>query len=142
MTTYERNLLEAIAQGLKSRLLNAGGTGSKFHADKIQQALDGADYGETYRPEKKPEKVEPWNHLTWDDCAIEFEQSFQPEGYNVKVADNSGDVVKTYVHLHEWSGHVTPFINNKDIPGLVRYLAGLNKTERRDGFVIRSEEWL
>lgn len=83
-----------------------------------------------------------WSHLEWDNCAIEFEQDFQKEGYRVTVKDNAGDVIKTWVALYEWSGYVTPFINEKDVPGLVRYLCELNRIDRREGTYIRSEEWL
>jgi len=88
------------------------------------------------KPYEKP-KLTQYGELTWDDCAIEFEQSFNPEGYRVKVEDKDGIVIQTFVHLYEWSGYVTPYINDKDIPGLVRYLVELNRLEVRDGSVIR-----
>lgn len=80
----------------------------------------------------------------WDDCAVEFvffsekdwAEGFD-DGYEIAILDNDGTVVKTRVTLVEWSGYVTPFINDKDATGLVNYLISLNSREKRDGTVIR-----
>jgi len=57
----------------------------------------------------------------------------------VEVCDHDGVIVKTFVYLHEWSGHVTPLINERDAQGLIDYLIGLNTTTEgeRDGTTIR-----
>ncbi len=81
-----------------------------------------------------------WDHLTWDDCAIEFEQTYETEGYNVKVMDNDGDVVRCWVYLMEWSGSITSAINHKNVPGLVRALVECNRIEARPGFYLREEQ--
>ncbi len=75
----------------------------------------------------------------WDDCAVEFHQDMEKDGYNVSVMDNDGLIVKTWVHLHEWGGCVTPLINDKNVSGLIKYLKGLNATTEgpRDGTEIR-----
>lgn len=77
--------------------------------------------------------------LAWDSIAIEFQQDHEEEGYIVSVMDNDGLIVKTHVHLYEWSGPVTNFINDKDAPGMIAYLTGLNTTTEgeRDGTIIR-----
>lgn len=75
----------------------------------------------------------------WLNCQITFMQNHEREGYDVEVADNDGIVVKSHVYLHEWSGYVTPFINAKDVTGMVEYLIQLNELERRDGTIIRDE---
>lgn len=75
----------------------------------------------------------------WNDCQVTFMQNMEHEGYDVEVADNDGIIVKSHVFLHEWSGYVTPFINAKDVTGMVEYLIELNKLERRDGTIIRDE---
>ena len=66
-------------------------------------------------------------------------ENMEHEGYDVGVAENDGIVVKTHVYLYEWSGYVTPFINAKDVTGMVEYLIELNRMERRDGTIIREE---
>lgn len=40
MTNSERGLLIAIAEGLRCRLVNAGGTGYKFQAEKLKLAVE------------------------------------------------------------------------------------------------------
>lgn len=76
--------------------------------------------------------------LGWEDIAVTFAQSFEPEGYHVEVQDNDGIIVKTFTHLYEWSGYVATYINDEDAMGLINYLVGLNKTEgMRDGTIIR-----
>lgn len=86
--------------------------------------------------DEEPEIVTTYN---WDDCAVEFVRDLEDDGYTVSVLDNDGLVVKTHVHLHEWSGPVTNFINAKNIDGLIEYLIGLNETTEgeRDGTTIR-----
>ena len=77
--------------------------------------------------------------LTWDDIAVTFMQNRQLDGYDVEVQDNEGVIVKTHVHLHEWSGDVTTYINEQNAMGLINFLVGLNTTTEgwRDGTTIR-----
>ena len=77
--------------------------------------------------------------LDWDDAAVTFAQNFGQDGYDVEVCDHDGVIVKTFVHMHEWSGYVTPYINDRDAQGLINYLIGLNTTMEgeRDGTTIR-----
>lgn len=77
--------------------------------------------------------------LDWDDAAVTFAQNFGQDGYDVEVCDHDGVIVKTFVHMHEWSGYVTPYINARDAQGLINYLIGLNTTMEgeRDGTTIR-----
>lgn len=91
------------------------------------------------------EQVEKETSVTmrvWDDCAVEFQQNPEHDGYDVAVLDNEGLIVKTRVHLHEWSGIVTDFINDRDVDGLVNYLIELNKASdgMREGTKIREED--
>lgn len=77
--------------------------------------------------------------LEWADIAVTFAQNHALHGYEVEVQDKDGVIVKTHVHLHEWSGEVTPYINDQDAFGLINYLIGLNTTTEgeRDGTTIR-----
>ncbi len=77
--------------------------------------------------------------LGWEDIAVTFAQNFGKDGYDVEVQDNDGVIVKTFMHLHEWTGYATPFINEQDAMGLINYMIGLNTTFEgmRDGTTIR-----
>lgn len=84
-------------------------------------------------------RAELTDDLGWEDIALTFGQTFNPDGYEVEVQDNDGVLVKTHVYLHEWSGEVTGYINDQDATGLINYLIGLNTTleGERDGTIIR-----
>jgi hypothetical protein len=77
--------------------------------------------------------------LGWADIAVTFAQNRGKDGYDVEVQDNDGIIVKTFMHLHEWTGYATPFINEQDAMGLINYMIGLNTTAEgmRDGTTIR-----
>jgi len=145
MTNAERGLLIAIAEGLRCRLVNAGGTGYQFQADKLKLAVEVArrEIEDEQKMEEKPVSYENRSEMTvgldWDDAAVTFAQNFAQDGYDVEVCDHDGVIVKTFVYLHEWSGHVTPLINERDAQGLIDYLIGLNTTTEgeRDGTTIR-----
>lgn len=84
-------------------------------------------------------RAEISQEMDWADIAVTFMQNLELSGYDVEVQDNDGILVKTHVHLHEWSGEVTPYINEQDAQGLINYLIGLNTTAEgmRDGTTIR-----
>lgn len=101
--------------------------------DPRKEARDGADL-------EQAEKAT--TRTPWDDIAVEFQRNMENEGYIVTVLDNDGMIVKTPVHLYEWSGPVTEFINEKDAAGLIAYLSNLNTTTEgmRDGAFFRASE--
>lgn len=76
----------------------------------------------------------------WDDCAVEFAQVYDGDMYELAIKDNNGLIIKTHVHLFEWSGYVVPFINDKDVNGMVKYLLELHRIDPREGTRIRGEE--
>lgn len=115
--------------------------------NEIMNSIDDADEEEhaekkEHVPLKEDERLADKPGVTkyeWLSCQVTFMQNMEHEGYDVEVADNDGIVVKTHVYLYEWSGYVTPFINAKDVTGMVEYLIELNRMERRDGTIIREE---
>lgn len=84
-------------------------------------------------------RAEISQEMDWDDFAVTFVQDHVRDGYHVEVQDEEGILVKTFLHLHEWTGYATPFINEQDVQGLINYLIGLNTTGEgmRDGTTIR-----
>lgn len=111
--------------------MNAGGTGYQSRADELDAAIE--------EVKQKSNTSHPQSETDWEDIAVEFQQSFDPEGYDVTVLDNHGLMVKTHVYLHEWSSDVTRCINKKNADGLIEYLIGLNRTTEglREGTIIR-----
>lgn len=97
---------------------------------------DGADL------EKAEQDTRGKIDMVWDNIAVEFQRNMETEGYIVTVLDNEGPIVKSPVHLYEWSGAVTDYINKKDAAGLISYLSNLNTTTEglRDGAFIRTQE--
>jgi hypothetical protein len=84
-------------------------------------------------------RAEMSQEMDWEDIAVTFAQDHGRDGYEVEVQDNDGILVKTFLHLHEWTGYATPFINEQDAQGLINYLVSLNTTSEgmRDGTIIR-----
>jgi hypothetical protein len=84
-------------------------------------------------------RAEISQEMDWEDIAVTFAQDHGRDGYEVEVQDNDGILVKTFMHLHEWTGYATPFINEQDVQGLINYMIGLNTTAEgmRDGTIIR-----
>ena len=90
------------------------------------------DWRDPFPPTRDGEHV-----YTWDECAVTFVQTVEREGYEVEVADSDGVVVKMFVYLHEWSGHVSAYINTKNVHGLISYLKEIDGMDKRPGTVIR-----